>query len=317
MQHLPFVHELLRLRRDLLTDEALHLALLDREVALVEHSFRRGRQVGELDRLHEVVHRALRQRLGGRGRVVHGREHHDREVGVDLQREGDELEARHARHAHVGEHQHELLAGEQVERGRAGFAGGHIVAARAEELAQRAADELLVVHHDDTPRRGSTLARIARVRREGWEGRRSVIGVWFCRGDEWVSGQRYALCTHRPASRHPVSTLAERCSAAGSRVDELDLHAAPHDAGRRAALEEEADRGKVKSIRYRGPIYKIMLALFVVSFVGLGYLGALLPSPVATFIAQTFSVIYFLFFLLMPWYTSIDKTKPEPERVTG
>ena len=77
------------------------------------------------------------------------------------------------------------------------------------------------------------------------------------------------------------------------------------------------DRGKVKSIRYRGPIYKIMLALFVVSFVGLGYLGLLPATPVATIFAQVFSVIYFLFFLLMPWYTSIDKTKPEPERVTG
>jgi ubiquinol-cytochrome c reductase cytochrome b subunit len=77
------------------------------------------------------------------------------------------------------------------------------------------------------------------------------------------------------------------------------------------------DRGKVKSIRYRGPIYKIMLALFIVSFVGLGYLGLLPSTPVATLVAQVFSVIYFLFFLLMPWYTSIDKTKPEPERVTG
>ncbi|MBN8762983.1 MAG: cytochrome b [Thiobacillus sp. 63-78] len=77
------------------------------------------------------------------------------------------------------------------------------------------------------------------------------------------------------------------------------------------------DRGKVKSIRYRGPIYKTMLALFIVSFAGLGYLGLLPVSPVATIFAQVFSVIYFLFFLLMPWYTSIDKTKPEPERVTG
>jgi ubiquinol-cytochrome c reductase cytochrome b subunit len=77
------------------------------------------------------------------------------------------------------------------------------------------------------------------------------------------------------------------------------------------------DRGKVKSIRYRGPIYKIMLALFIVAFVGLGYLGLLPSTPVATKFAQAFSVIYFLFFLLMPWYTSIDKTKPEPERVTG
>jgi ubiquinol-cytochrome c reductase cytochrome b subunit len=77
------------------------------------------------------------------------------------------------------------------------------------------------------------------------------------------------------------------------------------------------DRSKVKSIRYRGPIYKIALALFIVSFVGLGYLGLLPATPIATLFAQIFSVIYFLFFLLMPWYTSIDKTKPEPERVTG
>jgi ubiquinol-cytochrome c reductase cytochrome b subunit len=77
------------------------------------------------------------------------------------------------------------------------------------------------------------------------------------------------------------------------------------------------DRGKVKSIRYRGPIYKTMLALFVIAFVGLGYLGLLPSTPVATNFARVFSVIYFMFFLLMPWYTSIDKTKPEPERVTG
>ena len=77
------------------------------------------------------------------------------------------------------------------------------------------------------------------------------------------------------------------------------------------------DRSKVKSIRYRGTIYKVALALFIVSFIGLGYLGMMPSTPVATIFAQIFSVIYFLFFLLMPWYTSIDKTKPEPERVTG
>ncbi|MDX5150865.1 MAG: hypothetical protein R3188_00185, partial [Acidiferrobacterales bacterium] len=31
--------------------------------------------------------------------------------------------------------------------------------------------------------------------------------------------------------------------------------------------------------------------------------------------AQLYTVVYFLFFVLMPWYTSWDKTKPEPERV--
>ena len=77
------------------------------------------------------------------------------------------------------------------------------------------------------------------------------------------------------------------------------------------------DRAKVKSIRYRGKIYKIALALFVISFVGLGYLGTQPATVLYTNIARVLSVIYFGFFILMPWYTKIDKTKPEPERVTG
>lgn len=76
------------------------------------------------------------------------------------------------------------------------------------------------------------------------------------------------------------------------------------------------DRGRVKSIRYRGVLYKSVLAIFIVSFFGLGYLGTLEPTPVRTLFAQLFSLIYFAFFLLMPWYTKWDKTKPVPERVT-
>jgi len=77
------------------------------------------------------------------------------------------------------------------------------------------------------------------------------------------------------------------------------------------------DRSPVKSIRYRGPLYKGFLAAFVVSFVVLGYLGVLPPSPGRTLLAQILTVVYFAFFFLMPWYTKIDKTKPVPERVTG
>ena len=76
------------------------------------------------------------------------------------------------------------------------------------------------------------------------------------------------------------------------------------------------DRGKVKSIRYRGPIYKGFLASFVISFIGLGYLGLLPATPTYTLIAQVLSVVYFAFFILMPWYTKIDKCKHEPDRVT-
>jgi ubiquinol-cytochrome c reductase cytochrome b subunit len=76
------------------------------------------------------------------------------------------------------------------------------------------------------------------------------------------------------------------------------------------------DKSPVKSIRYRGPKFKIALALFVIAFVGLGYLGILPASPLYTWIARGLSVIYFAFFLLMPWYTKHDSYKPVPERVT-
>ena len=77
------------------------------------------------------------------------------------------------------------------------------------------------------------------------------------------------------------------------------------------------DRSPVKSIRYRGPIYKIMLAAFVVSFFVLGYLGTQAPTAGRTMLAQAGTIVYFAFFLLMPIYTRIDKTKPVPDRVTG
>jgi ubiquinol-cytochrome c reductase cytochrome b subunit len=76
------------------------------------------------------------------------------------------------------------------------------------------------------------------------------------------------------------------------------------------------DRSPVKSIRYKGWMFKLALLLFVVSFFVLGYLGMQVPTTTLTRIAQVCTVIYFAFFLLMPWYTSIDKTEPEPERLT-
>jgi len=76
------------------------------------------------------------------------------------------------------------------------------------------------------------------------------------------------------------------------------------------------DRSPVKSIRYKGPRFKIALALFVVAFVWLGVLGVLPSTPMRTVIAQILTVVYFAFFFLMPWYTKADATKPVPERVT-
>ena len=88
------------------------------------------------------------------------------------------------------------------------------------------------------------------------------------------------------------------------------------------------DRGRVKSIRYRCIGYKAWLAAFVVSFLILGYLGTV-PITIwgqfgsmlghadrATVAARVLTIVYFLFFILMPWYTARDTTKPVPVRLT-
>jgi ubiquinol-cytochrome c reductase cytochrome b subunit len=76
------------------------------------------------------------------------------------------------------------------------------------------------------------------------------------------------------------------------------------------------DRSPVRSIRYKGMLSKIFLGAFVVSFVVLAYLGLQPASELYTLLSQIFTVVYFAFFLLMPIYTKLEKTKPVPERVT-
>jgi len=76
------------------------------------------------------------------------------------------------------------------------------------------------------------------------------------------------------------------------------------------------DKSRVRSMRYKGIASKLALASFVISFFILGYLGTVHPTPVKTLLAQICTMIYFAYFLLMPWYTSVEKTKPVPDRVT-
>lgn len=91
------------------------------------------------------------------------------------------------------------------------------------------------------------------------------------------------------------------------------------------------DRGRVKSIRYRGPKYKWFFTFFVIAFLILGYLGVepttvwgSFPNGVplvggdyvALWVARVLTIVYFAFFVLMPWYTANDREKPEPQRVT-
>jgi ubiquinol-cytochrome c reductase cytochrome b subunit len=76
------------------------------------------------------------------------------------------------------------------------------------------------------------------------------------------------------------------------------------------------DRSPVKSIRYRGLVFKLVLAAFVISFLILGYLGALPTTPERTTLAQVCSIIYFGFFFVLPILPVFETTKPVPERVT-
>jgi ubiquinol-cytochrome c reductase cytochrome b subunit len=77
------------------------------------------------------------------------------------------------------------------------------------------------------------------------------------------------------------------------------------------------DRSPVKSIRYKGTISKVALGIFAVSFIVLAWIGTQPPEPILTQTARVFTVLYFLFFLLMPIYSRLGKTKPVPERVTS
>ncbi|MAS81121.1 MAG: cytochrome b [Legionellales bacterium] len=75
------------------------------------------------------------------------------------------------------------------------------------------------------------------------------------------------------------------------------------------------DRSPVRSSRYRGWNFRCALTLFIVSFLVLGWLGMQPVTPLFTWMARFFSLVYFAFFLLMPFYTAIDNDKPVPHRV--
>ena len=78
------------------------------------------------------------------------------------------------------------------------------------------------------------------------------------------------------------------------------------------------DRSPVKSVRYRGWVFKTFLGLFTISFLMLMYLGLQPAQGIYITLSRTFAVPYFAFFLLMPLYTRprFDPVKPVPERVT-
>jgi ubiquinol-cytochrome c reductase cytochrome b subunit len=76
------------------------------------------------------------------------------------------------------------------------------------------------------------------------------------------------------------------------------------------------DRSPVRSIRYRPDWHKIVYGAMVFFFLVLGYLGAQPPSTAGNYVSQLGTLVYFGFFLLMPWWSRLGTFKPVPERVT-
>ena len=76
------------------------------------------------------------------------------------------------------------------------------------------------------------------------------------------------------------------------------------------------DRSPVKSIRYKGPVWKTMILLFAASFIILGILGVKAPTDGRTALAQICTLFYFVFFLGMPIWSKMDTFKEPPDRVT-
>ena len=77
------------------------------------------------------------------------------------------------------------------------------------------------------------------------------------------------------------------------------------------------DRSPVRSIRYRGGIYKIAIGVFVISFIALGWLGTQPATTLYTNFARFFSLLYFGFFASLLIIPRFEKTKPVPDRVTS
>ncbi|MBS0227292.1 MAG: cytochrome bc complex cytochrome b subunit [Proteobacteria bacterium] len=77
------------------------------------------------------------------------------------------------------------------------------------------------------------------------------------------------------------------------------------------------DKSPVKSYRYRGWLSWTMLMMFVVCFCWLAKIGAGPGTdPVEAIIGRVLTFLYFAFFITMPVWSKLDKTKPVPDRVT-
>ena len=75
------------------------------------------------------------------------------------------------------------------------------------------------------------------------------------------------------------------------------------------------DRSPVKSIRYRRWPFKVMLSLFAVTFVVLGWLGMQGATELYKLMAQVLTAFYFFYFIWLFLYSRNEKYHEVPERI--
>jgi ubiquinol-cytochrome c reductase cytochrome b subunit len=67
------------------------------------------------------------------------------------------------------------------------------------------------------------------------------------------------------------------------------------------------DRNPIKSVRYRGPMFRLLLGIFVITFFVLGYLGTQAPTAAGSELGFRLGQMYFSFFLIL-WLYSKART---------
>ena len=73
-------------------------------------------------------------------------------------------------------------------------------------------------------------------------------------------------------------------------------------------------RSAVRSARFR-PVYQIMVIMFFIDVIVLGYCGHSAPTATLKVVGQIATAYYFLFFLALPILPKFEKTKPVPEGI--
>ncbi|MES2997959.1 MAG: cytochrome b N-terminal domain-containing protein [Pseudomonadota bacterium] len=69
------------------------------------------------------------------------------------------------------------------------------------------------------------------------------------------------------------------------------------------------DKSPINSLRHRGWYSRIALGIFILSFSLLSYLSTTVITPLKITFMQILAINYFLFFCLMPFYTSYEKSR--------